>query len=95
MKNNIFNEYAGKVLDLFQITEKELFAKSRKTRHVDARYFLYYLCYHRPMKIHYIQEYMKDNGYDVGHSSIIHGISRVEKKITEDADIKNIIKDIA
>ena len=92
MKNNIFNEYVGKVLDLFNITETELFSKSRLTKHKDARYLLYYLCHKRPMEKHYIQEYMKERGYNIGHSTIIHGIAQVEKKMEEDSDVRTIIE---
>ena len=46
---------------------------------VDARHLLYYLCSKRPMRITYIQKYMKANGYNINHSSIIHGINVMKK----------------
>ena len=94
MKNNIFNEYVGKVLNLFNMTETEMFSKSRLTKHKDARYLLYYLWHKRTMEKHEIQEYMKERGYEIGHSTIIHGIAQVEKKIEEDSDIRTIIEEL-
>jgi len=94
MKIRIFNQYVVKVTNLFGIDTDELFDKTKKRKVVDARHLLYYLCYTRPMRLRYIQDYMSGNGYDVGHSSILHGIAQVERKIVEDGDYSNIISDI-
>ena len=94
MKKGIFEEYVNKVINLFAITKEELFAKSKRRDLVDARHLLYYLCYHRPMQIRYIQNYMAENGYTVGHSSIIHGINQVSDKTTEDKDYENVCQSL-
>jgi len=95
MKVQIFNKYVQEVNNLFGIESEELFEKSKKRRVVDARHLLYYLCYTRPMRLRYIQDYMAENGYNVGHSSILHGIDQVNKKIEEDTDYKKVIERIA
>lgn len=95
MKVQIFNKYVQEVNNLFGIENEELFEKSKKRRVVDARHLLYYLCYTRPMRLRYIQDYMAENGYNVGHSSILHGIDQVNKKIEEDRDYKKVIERIA
>jgi chromosomal replication initiation ATPase DnaA len=95
MKVQIFNKYVQEVNNLFGIENEELFEKSKKRRVVDARHLLYYLCYTRPMRLRYIQDYMAENGYSVGHSSILHGIDQVNKKIEEDRDYKKVIERIA
>ena len=46
------------------------------------------------MRITYIQQYMSDNGYDINHSSIIHGINQVQEKINEDKDYMGVIKKV-
>jgi hypothetical protein len=46
------------------------------------------------MQITYIEKYMVDAGYDITHSSIIHGISAVEKRIAEDKDYVSVVKDV-
>jgi chromosomal replication initiation ATPase DnaA len=94
MKQDVFNQYVDRIVDLFGITKEELFSKSKKREIVDARYLLYYLCFKRPMTIVYIQKYMKERGYDIQHSSVIHGINDVSDRVKEDADYMQIVKEI-
>lgn len=95
MKVKIFQNYADSVREIFGLTEKEMFTKTKKRDVVDARHLLYYLCYTRPMRLKYIQNYMAEHGYKVGHSTIIHGINMVEDKIKEDPDYKYVIQSIS
>jgi len=37
---------------------------------------------------------MKERGYNIGHSTIIHGIAQVEKKMEEDSDVRTIIEQL-
>ena len=92
MKEPIFKEYASKVAELYGVSHDELFSKTKTRAVVDARHLLYYVCKNRPMKLKYIQDYMGRNGYAIGHSSIVHGIEQVEKRIKEDVDYQNVIE---
>ena len=94
MKEDVFNQYVDRVTNLFGIEKEELFSKSKKRNLVDARQLLYYLCSKRPIQVTYIQKYMKDNGYNVCHSVIIHGINVMNKKVETDKDYKTIANDI-
>jgi chromosomal replication initiator protein len=94
MKHDVFNQYVDRVIDLFGITKDAFFSKTKKREIVDARQLIYYLCYKRPMQIVYIQRYMNEAGYDIKHSSIIHGISAVEKRIAEDKDYLSVVKEV-
>jgi len=94
MKHDVFNQYVERVSDLFGISKDEIFSKSKKRELVDARHLVYYLCSKRPMQITYIQKYMNEAGYDIKHSSIIHGIASVEQKIAEDKDYVSVVKDV-
>ena len=94
MKEDIFNQYVEKILDLFNISRKDLFLKSKKRSVVDARHLLYFLCYERQIRMISIQDFLSKNGYDVPYTSIIHGIKIAKSKITEDKDYQSIIKDI-
>jgi len=94
MKKEIFNQYAQKIADLFGVDKQELFVKSKKRDLVDARHLLYYLCFHRPMRLISIQNFMDENGYNISHPSVIHGINTVEQRVAEDADYTSIIKSI-
>jgi|TARA_R100000479_G_scaffold13762_2_gene5407 chromosomal replication initiation ATPase DnaA len=94
MKLNIFNDYVTEVANLYNIEEEKIFEKSKERGIVDARHLLYYLCYYRPMKLKYIQDYMGQRGYEIGHSSIIHGIQSVHKAMAEDDDYQKVINEI-
>lgn len=93
MKAKIFNQYVDKVCYLFNLDRDILFTKTKRRDVVDARHLLYYLCSQRPMRLVYIQEYMADNGYDINHSSIHHGIAMVKQKLTNDADWANAVEE--
>ena len=94
MKEEIFNQYAEKVAEAFRVSEGDIFAKIKRQEVVDARHTLYYLCFKRPMTPAYIQRYMLTRGYEIRHSSIIHGIKKIEDKMSTDRDYANIIRSI-
>lgn len=94
MKHDVFNQYVDRVANLFSLTREDIFSKSKKRSIVDARYLLYYLCYNRPMNISYIQKYLNEAGYMIEHSSIIHGISVVNQKMTDDRDYVSVVKEL-
>jgi chromosomal replication initiation ATPase DnaA len=94
MKKDIFKKYVQEVARVFELPELDLFTKSKERDKVDARHLLYYLCKRRPMRITYIQSFMESKGYNINHSSIIHGINQVEEKIEDDRDYMNIINKI-
>lgn len=94
MKSDIFYQYVERITELFRITKEELFSKSKRRDIVDARYLLYYLCYKRPMSLSYIQKYMLENDYQIGHSSVIYGVNTVIEKVKNDSDYMQVVKDI-
>lgn len=94
MKEDVFNQYVDRVLDLYSITKEELFTKSKKRYIVDARQLLYYLCFKRHIKLIIIQKFMEENGYKISHNSVTHGVKSVADKIEKDKDYKSIISDI-
>ncbi len=90
----IFIGYVSYVCNVYSISPVDLFVKSKRRDIVDARYLLYFLCSERPIRIRYIQQYMEENGYKVGHSTIIHGIKQIREKSEYDDDYKVIINNI-
>ena len=94
MKEKVFKQYVDKVCSLFNITQDELFQKTKQRHITDARQLLYYVLKNRPMKILYIQKHKANNGYSINHSSVIHGINSVVKKINDDRDYSSIINSI-
>lgn len=95
MKQEAFKEYTKKVSNLFSISEKDVFTKTKRRVVVDARHLLYYLCFQRRMQIKYIQRYMSEQGYEIGHSSIIYGKDQVAQKVEDDEDYLKITKQLA
>lgn len=94
MKEDVFNQYVDRVIDLFNMDRETLFSKSKQRHIVDARQLLYYLCYKRQIQFVIIKKFMLDNGASILHNSIINGIKNVNLKIEEDKDYQSIIKDI-
>lgn len=94
MKEDVFNQYVDRVIDLFNIDRETLFSKSKQRHIVDARQLLYYLCYNRQIQFVIIKKFMLDNGASILHNSIINGIKNVKVKIEEDKDYQTIIRDI-
>lgn len=94
MKQEIFNQYATKVADIFGISMEKLFTKTKQRDCVDARHLLYYLCSQRPMRLTYIQKYLGLSGYNINHSSIHHGIQQVKGKVESDKDYLKLINKV-
>ena len=94
MKKKIFNQYVRQVCKAFNISRKELFSKTKKIDAADARHLLYYLCSKRKIKLAYIQQYMGDNDYEIGHSSINYGITKFTEMLESDEDWKEYVNDI-
>lgn len=94
MKQDIFNQYVDRIIELFGISREEMFSKIKKREIVDARHLLYYLCHRRPMSFGYIQKFMDANGYQIKHSSIIHGVQSVSEKVRLDMDYAQVVKDM-
>ena len=94
MKEDVFNQYVDRVIDLFRIDREVLFSKCKKRHVVDARQLLYYLCHNRQIKFIIIKKFMADNGASVFHNSIANGIDNIKSKLEEDKDYQTIIRDI-
>tara|TARA_Y100001937_G_C7116190_1_gene330243 strand:- start:119 stop:421 length:303 start_codon:yes stop_codon:yes gene_type:complete len=90
MKEPIFNQLAENVCSLYDITKEKLFTKTKERKVVDARHILYFGCMSRQIRLNYIQDYLKKNGYRVSHSSILHGIDVVKQKREQDQDYVTI-----
>jgi chromosomal replication initiation ATPase DnaA len=94
MKREIFDNYATKVADEFGFPRELLFIKTKSRNYTNARHMLYYLCSKRPINVSSIMSYMGENGYDIGHSSVIYGIKQTERRMREDRDYIRVINRI-
>jgi len=94
MNKKIFNKYVSHICKEFYLEQQELFAKDKRTDLVDARHLLYYLSIETPMTIAQLIKYMKDNEYDISHSSIYHGYNKVKFLSTSNSQWKEMVKRI-
>tara|TARA_R100000005_G_C4957525_1_gene175544 strand:+ start:467 stop:760 length:294 start_codon:yes stop_codon:yes gene_type:complete len=94
MKKQVFDKYAKAVAQQFHLSLEELFLKTKKIENVEARQLLYYLCMERPIRISYIQRFLEEHGFNVTHSTIIHGYKKAKSMIDSDKDFKNVIDTI-
>ena len=94
MKKDIFNQYADAIASMFRIPKEKLFIKNKARDIVDARNLLYFVCSSRQMRLVTIQEYMAEEGYNISHTTIIHGIRRVHEQIISDKDYLTSISKI-
>ncbi len=94
MKKEIFDRYTNAIAKQFHLTLDEMFENSKKRDIVDARQMLYYACMERPIRLSYIKKFLAEYGYDVQHSTIIHGYKQAKNLIDEDPDFKKMIEEI-
>jgi chromosomal replication initiation ATPase DnaA len=94
MKNQIFNDYVERIVDLYKIPREEIFTKIKRTDVVDARQMLFYLCNRRNISHTQIKRHLMDENFEIGISTILHGIKVMEEKIASDSDYKQIINKI-
>jgi len=94
MKAEIFDQYAQAVIKKYKVSKKELFGKSQKVCIADARYMLFYLCSKRSIPVMYIQANMDRCGKQITHSTIIHGIKKIEQQVRQDIDMMVIANEL-
>jgi chromosomal replication initiation ATPase DnaA len=94
MKKEIFDRYTNAIAKQFHLSIDDMFKKSKKRDIVDARQMLYFACQERPIRLAYIKKFLAEYGYDVQHSTILHGIKQAKKLIDSDPDYKEILDKI-
>lgn len=94
MKRKVYEQIFDEISSHFGLTKGDILTVTKKREVVDARQAIYYVCNKRGIKISHIQSYLKQDGYDVTHSTIIHGMGVVERTIENDEEYKRIINKI-
>ena len=94
MKKEIFDKYTNAIAKQFHLSIDDMFKKSKKRDIVDARQMLYFACQERPIRLAYIKKFLAEHGYEVQHSTILHGIKQAKKLIDSDPDYKEILEKI-
>ena len=94
MNRDNFESYAVSVAKEFHLEMDNLFEKSKRRNLVDARQILYLLCMERPIRLSFIKSYLEDHGYDVPHSTIMHGYKKAKELVEQDPDYQYIVDKI-
>ena len=92
MNIEIFDKYANSIAEQFHLKVEDLFTKNKRSDIVSARQMLYYLCYERPIRIASIRRYLNEYGYDVSHSTILHGYRKAKENVDSDKDYKSLVR---
>mgnify|MGYP003649803873 FL=1 len=91
MKKHIFDKFVDNICSHTKIKKEDLLKKNKFADVVLARQTLFYVCYNRGIKKSIINQYMTDEGYDIGNSAINHGISVIKDLVEKDPDFRIII----
>lgn len=91
MKRDAFYRYVDNIVRALDVDRELMFSKTKRRDIVDARHLLYYVCFRRMIRVVYIQKYMSENGYDISHSSVIHGIKIASDKAKSDDEYKELL----
>ena len=94
MKKQVFNHYVDVISKEFGVSRKLIFTKTKRRDIVDARHMLYYACKRNDFEISYIVSYMVQGGYDITHSTIIHGMGIMSDKIYSNEQVKKLAESI-
>lgn len=95
MKREIFNRYVEAIAKNFNIDEDNLFTVEIDYNVAKPRQMLYYLCMKRNMTSTEVAKYMRDNGANTCHSSVLRGRDRMTSIIENDRDYYLLEKRIA
>lgn len=77
-----------------KVAKSDLFTATKQQDVVDARQMLFWLCRDAGISISYIQKYLKHNGLSMSHSTIIHGLNRMDSIMEDDDYVKNLMKSL-
>ena len=95
MKKHIFDKFVDNICSHTKIKKEDLLKKNKFADVVLARQTLFYVCYNRGIKKSIINQYMTDEGYDIGNSTINHGISVIKDLVEKDPDFRIIINKLS
>ena len=91
MKKHIFDKFVDNICSHTKIKKEDLLKKNKFADVVLARQTLFYVCYNRGIKKSIINQYMTDEGYDIGTSAINYGIKTIKDLIDKDLDFMVIV----
>jgi chromosomal replication initiator protein len=94
MIQDTFNYYADVIASEMNIETKEIFTRFKRRHLVDSRQVLFYLCSKSQMNVSYIQKFMEESGLPMKHSTIIHGINRIDELMSTNKPMQDFVKSV-
>jgi len=94
MIQDTFNYYAEVIASEMNIETQEIFTRLKRRHLVDSRQVLFYLCSKSQINVSYIQKFMEENGLHMEHSTIIHGINRIDGLLSTNKPMQDFVKSV-
>lgn len=94
MKKSVFTQYVGIVSRMFAMTPEQLFENTKRRSVTEARQLFIFLCVRRQIPMCNIMDWSLVYGRKFTYSSIINAVRYMERKVAEDRDYIQIIKNI-
>ncbi len=94
MIQDTFNYYAEVIASEMNIETQEIFTRLKRRHLVDSRQVLFYLCNKSQINVSYIQKFMEENGLHMEHSTIIHGINRIDGLLSTNKPMQDFVKSV-
>ena len=94
MIQDTFNYYAEVIASEMNIETQDIFTRLKRRHLVDSRQVLFYLCSKSQINVSYIQKFMEENGLHMEHSTIIHGINRIDGLLSTNTPLQDFVKSV-
>lgn len=94
MKKSVFTQYVNIVSKMFDLTAEEMFENTKRRSVTEARQLFIFLCIRRQIAMCNIMTWSLEYGRKFTYSSIINAVRYMERKVAEDRDYVQIIRNI-
>jgi len=90
-----FNSLASDVAKAFGTDKEVLFLRSKQPHIVHPRQVLWLTAKKNGMRLCLIENFTKENGLDVCHSTIIRGIRKAEELVDSDLRVYDLVEELS
>lgn len=90
-----FNRLATEVANAFGTERQLLFKRSKKPHIVQPRHIMWLVANNNDIRICHIENFTRENGLDVHHSTVIRGIEKAKTLAKFDDRVSDLIDSLA
>lgn len=94
MKKSVFTQYVKIISTMFELTPEQLFENTKRRSVTEARQLFIFLCIRRQIPMCNIMDWSLEYGRKFTYSSIINAVRYMERKVSDDRDYIQIIRNI-